>query len=622
MTIPGDAERQPLVATSLKRATDVEAMSAPVDVGIRFEDITVSAHVGGGCSKGSTVDILHGISGECRPGEVCAILGPSGSGKTTLLNVLAGRIGQSAGYDVGGSVYFGSRRIEPVKWRTRIAYVMQDDSLHPTTTVRETFAFSALLRLPASSAPHREEIVDNLVRDLGLARCADTIVGNVMIRGISGGERKRTAVGIELVAQPSILFLDEPLSGLDSHAAFQLVRILCDLAHARRIAVVMTVHQPSSELFSAFDSTIFLANGRVAYRGPPAHIPAHFASVGRPCPPQHNPADHVLFVVQTLPERDLAALVEASPAATSSSASFGDAELPAVRRRGIGVQLWALFLREVRNLRRAKASLIMRFAVTIFMNLLVAMIFKNAADPPPMPPVPPPVNGTSTPWPDPDEGCSHMLSSHFNVLVQLAISAMFACSQPTLLTFPLERPVFLREVVAGMYHIPTYFLAKMMVELPVMAVQLAVGLLLPYFVIGLKGNFALLLLAIWLLGVSGSSVALFLGGVSKTAKAAIEFTPLLFVPQMFFSGVFIPIAAIPSWLRWSQYVCFLKYAVNLMAVAEFRDLPLEKPAVFCSMDISDDWRHILLYYGVIVALIIVFRSLAVIGLTSRARSLY
>ena len=124
------------------------------------------------------------------------------------------------------------------------------------------------------------------------------MIGNAMIKGISGGQRKRTSVGIEIITNPSVLFLDEPTSGLDSFAAYNLVTLLNEFAKTN-CTVLCTIHQPSSEVFFMFDTAIFLCEGRILYHGPIKHIAAHFEKAGYSCPNNYNPADYVMFLSQT-----------------------------------------------------------------------------------------------------------------------------------------------------------------------------------------------------------------------------------------------------------------------------------------------------------------------------------
>eukprot|EP00981_Chlorochromonas_danica_P012930 scaffold5574_cov162-Ochromonas_danica.AAC.5 len=199
-------------------------------------------------------DILCDTFGEVKANEVCAIMGPSGAGKSSLLNVLAGRSSAAPGIVIKGRVTVGGKIINPVSFRKNIAYVMQDDALIPTATPREALLFSATMRLPASYSEEKiHDLVEELLEELGILVCADVMIGGAMIKGISGGQRKRTSVGVELVTDPSLLFLDEPTSGLDSYSAFNLVKLLKKVAQ-RDCTILCPIHQPSSEVFFLFDT--------------------------------------------------------------------------------------------------------------------------------------------------------------------------------------------------------------------------------------------------------------------------------------------------------------------------------------------------------------------------------
>ena len=215
----------------------------------QWDDISYSVQF-----KGQEKQILRAVSGAVAGGELCAIIGPSGAGKTSLLNILAGRISsRGAAKRVGGTVKLNGESIGPAALRQRIAYVMQQDLILPTQTVREALHFSAMLRLPTSVVEsERRKLVEEMLSDLGLLACADTYVGDEMIRGISGGEKKRLSIGIELVMKPKLIFLDEPTSGLDSFAAHSVVNKMRSIAEHGKCNVLCTIHQPSSEAFHAF----------------------------------------------------------------------------------------------------------------------------------------------------------------------------------------------------------------------------------------------------------------------------------------------------------------------------------------------------------------------------------
>eukprot|EP00292_Cryptomonas_paramecium_P011767 CAMPEP_0113669100 /NCGR_PEP_ID=MMETSP0038_2-20120614/4379_1 /TAXON_ID=2898 /ORGANISM="Cryptomonas paramecium" /LENGTH=307 /DNA_ID=CAMNT_0000584939 /DNA_START=99 /DNA_END=1018 /DNA_ORIENTATION=+ /assembly_acc=CAM_ASM_000170 len=254
--------------------------------------------------------VLKQIKGHVAPGEVVAIMGSSGSGKTSLLNVLSGRSISMNGHEVTGKFTINGQPISPSKMGSKVAFVTQEDTLCPTATPREALGMSARLRLPPTvTAEQRQNMVNDVIRVLRLEKCADTMIGDDLIKGISGGEKRRTSIGVELITSPSILFLDEPTSGLDSYGAFMVVNVLKDLASAG-CAILCTIHQPSSEVFHLFDRALLMVQGRLMYSDPVARLGQFLSSVGHPIPHETNPADHVMFLMQTLEREKLAEMCD------------------------------------------------------------------------------------------------------------------------------------------------------------------------------------------------------------------------------------------------------------------------------------------------------------------------
>lgn len=217
----GEISHAPLPTTDFDRLSETLAShykKAPHD--LKWNSVCYSIH---------NKSILSNAWGEVSSGKICAIMGPSGAGKSSLLNVLAGRCGKliyyyfaiilyfifmilvapSSGVHISGKFSVGNKEINPVTFRKNIAYVMQEDALLPTATPREALIFSASLRLPPDT-PHTTilELVEGLLVELGLEDCADTMIGGALVTGISGGEKKRTSIGVEIITNPSVIFED------------------------------------------------------------------------------------------------------------------------------------------------------------------------------------------------------------------------------------------------------------------------------------------------------------------------------------------------------------------------------------------------------------------------------
>ncbi|KAK4198661.1 putative ABC transporter [Triangularia verruculosa] len=254
------------------------------------------------CYTVSTPDgdrqLLDNIQGWVKPGMLGALMGSSGAGKTTLLDVLAQRKTDGV---IKGSIMVDGRDL-PVSFQRNAGYCEQLDVHEPYATVREALEFSALLRQPRE-VPREEKLryVDTIIDLLELHDLADTLIGRVGM-GLSVEQRKRVTIGVELVAKPSILiFLDEPTSGLDGQSAYNTVRFLRKLADVGQ-AVLVTIHQPSAQLFAQFDTLLLLQRGgKTVYFGDigdnAATIKNYFARYGAPCPKDANPAEHMIDVV-------------------------------------------------------------------------------------------------------------------------------------------------------------------------------------------------------------------------------------------------------------------------------------------------------------------------------------
>ncbi|KAK5061212.1 hypothetical protein LTR84_007754 [Exophiala bonariae] len=241
--------------------------------------------------------ILRDVSADLQGGSLTAIIGASGSGKTSLLNAISHRVKDKA-FQKSGSIYY--EPVEPSSnnqlsnSRTGTAYVMQQDVLLPSLTVRETLQFAADLRLSTTrSKSERRLMVEDVIQELGLSACAATRIGDDAHKGCSGGEKRRTSIGIQLLADQPVLILDEPTTGLDAASALQVVETLKGLAQKGK-TVIMTIHQPRSEIWTLVDHLILLSRGEAVYSGSVAGCLPYFESLNYRMPAFHNPFDFVI----------------------------------------------------------------------------------------------------------------------------------------------------------------------------------------------------------------------------------------------------------------------------------------------------------------------------------------
>ena len=260
-------------------------------VDVRFEGLYVRLK-----SSGRTV--VEAACGRLRRGEMTAVMGPSGSGKTTLLNALAGRVAFDGDVHVDGNAVHGGvgRHLGH-----RFAMVPQEDIMYRLLTVEENVWLSASFRLAGRGVGRRERIrqaVAHVMKQMRLTGVAHSTVGDELVRGVSGGERKRVNIALELVADPRCMFVDEPTTGLDATAAKEVISCLRGIVRDASITVVCVVHQPRHEVFSAFDSLLLLARGgRIVYEGAPASACLVYESAGLVLPPMCSLSDFLLDIV-------------------------------------------------------------------------------------------------------------------------------------------------------------------------------------------------------------------------------------------------------------------------------------------------------------------------------------
>lgn len=251
--------------------------------------------------KRPKLSILKPLNTRFEPGVLNVIMGPSGSGKTSLLNLMARRLHNSIAteYETSGQMFFNGAIPSEKVVRSICSYVCQDDdALLPYLTVRENLHFAAGLRLPAHlSKDQKQQRAESVLLKMGLRDCADNLIGSEVVKGISGGEKRRVTIAIQILTDPRVLFLDEPTSGLDAFTASSIIEVLRGLAEEGR-TLVLTVHQSRSDLFQYFHNVLLLARGgHSVYAGKGSSMLSHFASLGFDCPTTTNPADFALDLI-------------------------------------------------------------------------------------------------------------------------------------------------------------------------------------------------------------------------------------------------------------------------------------------------------------------------------------
>jgi len=289
---------------------------------IEFEGLSLQLPPYKPQKEGGGKFILQGVDGAIRSGRVCALMGPSGAGKTSLLSALANKATYG---EVAGNIKINGRNETLSKYKKLMGFVPQEDIMHRMLTVHENITMSAMLRMDYdASVSDRRQNVSSVIETLQLTPIRHERIGDENTRGISGGQRKRVNIGMEMVAQPRILFLDEPTSGLDSTSSQQVCDSMTVIARSNLVTVAAVIHQPRYEIFTTIDDCIFLCpaitrehkpgdppsylervGGRVVYCGPTKHACSYFDMISYPVPDKVNPPDHFMDVIagQIKPEQ-------------------------------------------------------------------------------------------------------------------------------------------------------------------------------------------------------------------------------------------------------------------------------------------------------------------------------
>lgn len=313
---------------------------------------------------------------------------PLGCGKTSLMNVLAARVSGLVKGDtkLTGTILVNGETRNEAKFRRISAYVLQDDRLYPHLTVHETLMMSAHFFLPDSFTDEKKALlVNSVIAELGLGKTRDTIIGDEKVRGVSGGERKRANIAVQLISDPAILFLDEPTSGLDSFQAQAVMESMKAMSMNGRL-VITVIHQPRSSIFEMFDKLLLLSEGRCIYLGEAKLAAEHFSKAGYPAPRFFNPADYFLDILspdsrsQELESKSETRILEL---ADYWSEYHGSEELKSVQMSSAegdaAIQYesfsWMKFQRNSRLLFWRAWTEILRDKATLFLKITMSCIF-------------------------------------------------------------------------------------------------------------------------------------------------------------------------------------------------------------------------------------------------------
>ncbi|KAH9746495.1 ABC transporter G family member 7 [Citrus sinensis] len=550
---------------------------APVDgkvfpVTIRWQNITCSLS---DKSSKSVRFLLNNVSGEAKPGRLLAIMGPSGSGKTTLLNVLAGQLMASPRLHLSGLLEVNGKPSSNKAYK--FAYVRQEDLFFSQLTVRETLSLAAELQLPEIlSVEERDEYVNSLLFKLGLVSCADSNVGDAKVRGISGGEKKRLSLACELIASPSVIYADEPTTGLDAFQAEKVMEALRQLAQDGH-TVICSIHQPRGSVYFKFDDIVLLTEGKLVYAGPARDEPlAYFSRFGYTCPDHVNPAEFLADLISVdyssaesvyLSQKRIDSLAEsflqrsstilyASPLISREGYKKSKLQKRTIvkKKGGWWRQFWLLLRRAWMQASRDGPTNKVRARMSIASAIIFGSVFWRMGR-----------SQTS-------------IQDRMGLLQVAAINTAMAALTKTVGVFPKERAIVDRERAKGSYALGPYLLSKLIAEIPVgAAFPLMFGAVL-YPMARLHptlSRFGKFCGIVTVESFAASAMGLTVGAMVPTTEAAMAVGPSLMTVFIVFGGYYVNADNTPIIFRWIPRVSLIRWAFQGLCINEFSGLQFD-----------------------------------------------
>ncbi|XP_068309539.1 ABC transporter G family member 10-like [Pyrus communis] len=492
--------------------------------------------------------ILKDVSCEARPAEITAIAGPSGAGKTTLLDILAGKISPKK---MGGQVLVNDQPMDTKSFRRMSGYVTQDDALFPLLTVEETLVYSALLRLPGG----RKEAADKvrkLMKELGLEHVAGSRIGWGSNNGISGGERRRVSIGVDLVHDPAVVLIDEPTSGLDSASAFHVVSLLKTMVFNQGKTIVLTIHQPGFRILEMFDRIVLLSNGAVMHNGSLHLLKQRLNFVGHRIPNHVNLLEFAIDVIKSLEGTQTTEALHnqcfrplEQRLVCSNNLEKKLLVYPNSRPREVVI----LGQRFCSNIFRTNQLFVTRVIQALVAGFVLGSIFFN----------------------DGREKGSIALQTQTGFF---AFSLTFLLSSTTegLPIFLQERRILMSETSRGAYRVSSYVIANTLIFLPFLLMVCFLFTAPVYWLVGLRRDidgFLYFSLVVWMvLLMSNSVVACFSALVPNFIMGSSLISGLMGA-FFLFSGYFISKDRLPRYWMFMHYLSLFKYPFECFMINEY-----------------------------------------------------
>ncbi|CAK9438539.1 uncharacterized protein LODBEIA_P27630 [Lodderomyces beijingensis] len=581
--------------------------------------------------------LLNNISATFKADTVNCIMGPSGSGKSTCLNYLSNRLDRSSSFLASGDIKINNCQAVSRGELSRIsAYVTQhDNSLIADLTVRETLYYQAKLRLPLKQQAAIPRIVNKLIRQTGLLDCADTLVGNDVVKGISGGEKRRLSISIQLLSKPKVLFLDEPTSGLDSTTAEAILNLLGELARENGTTVILTIHQPSEEVYSRFGTLLLLGKGgNVIYNGTSFGVVQYLASLGFINSSNKNTADYILDLISHSENEEVQVVEDRIARLTNNwryrdKLDFNDDHvnddektkiISEKKKNGVvggPIDLSLFYFKRLSILHtfpvvaerqfvtqfRSKDSILSRVGQTIFLTIIHTLFF--------------------APLRNSQDGISNRLG-----LIQEVLNLYFVGLVNNISLYPFERNLFYQEYKDGIYGVTEFGISYLLNELPTEIIPCFFFAAMIVFVCGLPRN-ASMYFAMFATGFvsinCGESLGIFVNSIFTHMEIATNVLSTIIIIAIFMGGTMS--LHMPHFFKALNYLSPMKYAVSICANLGFENQTFKCDAEGdCSLrtgqDVLDYYNleaNIGAMFGGLFACFVLYRAIAIASIYVRVK---
>eukprot|EP00257_Ricinus_communis_P021346 XP_015580817.1 pleiotropic drug resistance protein 2 [Ricinus communis] len=542
----------------------------------------------------SRLQLLRDVSGAFRPGILTALVGVSGAGKTTLMDVLAGR--KTGGY-IEGSISISGYPKNQATFARVSGYCEQNDIHSPYVTVYESLLYSAWLRLASDvNKETRKMFVEEVMELVELKPLRNALVGLPGVDGLSTEQRKRLTIAVELVANPSIIFMDEPTSGLDARAAAIVMRTVRNTVDTGR-TVVCTIHQPSIDIFEAFDELLLMKRGgQVIYAGPLGRrshkLVEYFESVPGVAKIKegYNPATWMLEVTTTTVEAQLDvdfAEIYANSALyrrnqelikelSTPQPGSQDLYFPTRYSQSFITQCKACFYKQNWSYWRNSRYNAIRFFMTIVIGVMFGIIFWGKGD-----------------QIETQQQLTNLLGATYAAILFLGGSNASAVQS----VVAVERTVFYRERAAGMYSELPYAFAQVAIETLYVAIQTIIYTLILYSMIGYEwdvGKFFYFYYFIFMCFTYFSMYGMMVVALTPGHQIAAIVMAFFLSFWNLFSGFLVPRPLIPVWWRWYYWGSPVAWTIYGILASQFGDktspiqIP-ETPSVPVNVFLKEGW---------------------------------